>query len=216
MKGRNKMKNRLKLYVRSAFAAVHVAFVKLFNIHSFSAGILQDFSLGTKIHPGSRSRLKLGKKIHTMGDVLVETMDGGNLEIGDGCVFNNGVMIVSGCKISIGAKTGLGPNVMVYDHDHEINRTEENENSYRFSPVTIGSRVWVGANSVILRGSVIGDGCVIGAGCVIKGTYPPNTVVIQRRTEETREIRANTEVKGGECIGGTEEHTRLEGLVQST
>lgn len=207
------MKKRIKLYTRCIFNILHVIFVKMFNARGFSAGLLQDFSLGTRISVGKNSKLRLGEKIHTMGNVLMETMEGGQLEIGNGCVFNRGVMIVSGAKITIGDKTGLAPNVMVYDHDHDIERSEENENAYKFAPVTIGSRVWVGANSVILRGTVIGDGCVIGAGSVIKGTYPPNTVVIQKRSTEIRKTAADAAEKGGEVIG-EEEHIRIEGLVQ--
>lgn len=210
------MKKKIRLYFRSAAALIHIITAKLFNMSCFSSGLLQDFSLRTKIHVGRNSRMRLGRKIHTMGDVTLETMDNGFLEIGDGCVFNNGVMIVSGDKISIGEKTGLGPNVMVYDHDHDTCRTEEKENSYKFSAVTIGSRVWVGANSVILRGTVIGDGCVIGAGSVIKGTYPPNTVIVQKRTEEVRKTKANYAEKGGEEVGRTEKHTRLEALAQGS
>lgn len=208
------MKRKIKLYMKSAVALLHIIIAKLFNPRCFSSGILQDFSLRTKITVGKNSKMKLGRKIHTMGDVTIETIEGGRLEIGDGCVFNNGVMIVSGDRISIGAKTGLGPNVMVYDHDHDTRRTEENENSYRFSPVTIGSRVWVGANTVILRGTVIGDGCVIGAGSVIKGNYPPNSVVVQKRSEEIFKPKENHAEKGGEDIGGKNEHTRLESMVQ--
>ncbi len=211
------MKKRLKLYIRCFFNILHIAFVKLFNFKSFHAGILQDFSLGTRIAVGKKSDMRIGKKIHTMGNVLMETMDGGKLEIGDGCIFNRGVMIVSGAEITIGEKTGLAPNVMVYDHDHDVERSEENEDSYKFSPVRIGSRVWVGANSVILRGSVIGDGCVIGAGSVIKGTYPPNTVIVQKRNTQIRETPVRAEMKGGEAVGsdrGEEEHTRLEGLAR--
>lgn len=209
------MKKRLKLYLRCFFNILHIAFVKLFNFKSFNAGILQDFSLGTRIAVGKNSDMRLGGKIHTMGNVLMETMDGGKLEIGEGCIFNRGCMIVSGAQITIGEKTGLAPNVMVYDHDHNTDRSEENENSYKFSPVRIGSRVWVGANSVILRGSVIGDGCVIGAGSVIKGTYPPNTVIVQKRSTEIRETAVRAGRKDGENIGGKKEHTRLKGLVQN-
>ena len=53
--------------------------------------------------------------------------------------------------------------------------------------MSIGDNVWIGANSVILRGSVIGSGCVIGAGSVIKGTYPPDSVIIQKRSNEVME-----------------------------
>ncbi len=208
------MRKRIKLYARCFFNILHIAFVKIFNMRSFSAGILQDFSLGTRIAVGKNSKMVIGKKIHTMGRVILETVEGGTLEVGDGCVINTGCMIVSMDKISIGKKTGIAPNVIIYDHDHNTDRSEENEHSYKTSPVTIGDWVWIGANSVILRGSVIGDGCVIGAGSVIKGTYPPGTVVIQKRSDELRKTAANPKMKGGEKVG-KEKHTGLEGVAYS-
>lgn len=210
------MKKRLKLYVRCFFSLVHIAFVKIFNPRAFKTGALQDFSFGTRIIPEKNSVIKLGKKIHTKGETVFETMEGGRLEIGSGCVFNRGTVIVCADNITIGEKTAFGPNVMVYDHDHDTERTVENEFAYNKSPITIGKWVWIGANTVILRGSVIGDGCVIGAGSVIKGTYAPNTVIIQERTTRTRQTAVKTEAKGGEAIGsvrGEEEHTRLKGMV---
>lgn len=210
------MKNRVRLYIRCVFGILHIAVVKLFNIRGFSSGLLQDFSFGTRIFVGRGSKMRLGRKIHTRGSVVMETLDGGELSIEDGCSFNRGCMIVSGDKITIGRKTAFAPNVMVYDHDHNTYRSEENEESYKFSPITIGSRVWIGANSVILRGSVIGDGCVIGAGSVIKGTYPPNTIIIQKRSDEIRKTAMNEGRKGGEIGGGETGDIRLEGLAHSS
>ncbi|MGN0106801.1 MAG: acyltransferase, partial [Hominilimicola sp.] len=114
--------------------------------------------------------------------------DGGMIEIGEGCFFNNGCMVVSKEHIRIGKNTSFGPNVLVYDHDHNIYSSEDiHDSGYVTDSVIIGDNVWIGGSSVILRGSVIGDGCVIGAGSVIKGTYPPDTVITQRRIDEIRE-----------------------------
>lgn len=146
----------------------------------------QDLSISTKITVEKGGKISLGRAIHTRKNVVLEAMNGGNIEIGNGCFINNGCMIVSKEKITIGEKTSFGPNVFVYDHDHDINRSEHTENSYNTSPVTIGRRVWIGANTVILRGTKIGDNCVIGAGSVIKGVYEPDTVIIQKRNTEIR------------------------------
>ena len=58
----------------------------------------------------------------------------------------------------------------------------------------IGDNVWIGANTVILRGSIIDNGCVIGAGSVIKGEYPPDSVVIQKREDTVIKKRKREEV----------------------
>ena len=61
---------------------------------------------------------------------------------------------------------------------------------YKTAPVEIGNNVWIGANCVILRGTKIGDNCVVAAGSVIKGEFPANTLIYQKRDTEvkTREV----------------------------
>ena len=39
---------------------------------------------------------------------------------------------------------------------------------------------------MILRGTKLGDNCVVGAGCVIRGEYPDNTVIVQKRETVTK------------------------------
>lgn len=83
---------------------------------------------------------------------------------------SGGLTIGSGCDISSG--------VHVYTHSSarrcvsgrrypEVDR----------APVTIGDRVFVGANAVVLMGVTIGDEAVIGAGAVVTGDVPARTVV---------------------------------------
>ncbi|MFC5676981.1 DapH/DapD/GlmU-related protein [Aeromicrobium endophyticum] len=45
------------------------------------------------------------------------------------------------------------------------------------SPVTIGDRVFIGANAVVQMGVTIGDEAVVGAGAVVTKDVPPRTVV---------------------------------------
>ena len=52
---------------------------------------------------------------------------------------------------------------------------------YCYAPIIIGNDCWIGANTVILRGTKIGDNCVVGAGCVLKGVFPTNSVIVQKR-----------------------------------
>ena len=81
-----------------------------------------------------------------------------------------------------------GPNVLIYDHDHDISSAESiHDSGYKTSPVVIGDDVWIGANTVILRGTVIGRDCVVGAGSVLKGVYPAGSVIVQKRTENIYE-----------------------------
>ena len=57
---------------------------------------------------------------------------------------------------------------------------------FRTESIEIGSNVWIGANSVILKGSRIGDNVVVAAGSIVKGEVPSGTVLIQKRINEIR------------------------------
>lgn len=43
-------------------------------------------------------------------------------------------------------------------------------------PITIGNRVWMGANALVLGGVTVGDSTVIAAGAVVKEDVPSNLV----------------------------------------
>ncbi len=109
----------------------------------------------------------------------------GLLEIGSNTALNNGVTIICMDKITIGENVQIGPDTKIYDHDHDF-RVPGGIMAEKFktSPVVIGDNSWIGCNVVILRGTRIGENCIVGAGCVLKGNYPSNSVIIQKRTTE--------------------------------
>ncbi|MEH7207667.1 acyltransferase [Priestia megaterium] len=137
----------------------------------------------TIITTGNGSYIKIDKGLHTKRNVTLQA-ERGILEIGKNVFFNENCKVVAHQKIKIGDNSTFGPNVCIYDHDHDFLN-----GGFISSDVFIGKNVWVGANVVILRGTVIGDNCVVGAGCVVKGNYPEDTVVIQKRGEELKSIR---------------------------
>ncbi|MEG2122097.1 MAG: DapH/DapD/GlmU-related protein, partial [Rikenellaceae bacterium] len=54
--------------------------------------------------------------------------------------------------------------------------------------VYIGENSWIGANTVILKNTRIGANCVVAAGSVISGTYPDNSLIIQKREITVKKI----------------------------
>ena len=107
-----------------------------------------------------------------------------NLEIGDDCFINHNASIVAMKRIHIGNRVIMGPNVAIYDHDHlyDFDRGVQH-NEFRTDDIVIGNNVWIGAGCIILKGSIISDNAVIGAGSVIKGSVPPNSIVVQKRVQ---------------------------------
>jgi Acetyltransferase (isoleucine patch superfamily) len=130
---------------------------------------------------GRQARIRLAHKVDIRENCLLDAADG-CIEL-DQCVFlNRNVTVVSKERIHIGAHTAIGPNVVIYDHDHDY--ASEVGEHYRCAPVTIGRNVWIGANVSILRGVQIGDHAVIAAGSVVTENVLENTLLYQHR--ETR------------------------------
>jgi len=89
-------------------------------------------------------------------------------------------MIVAHERIEIGDGTTIGPNVCIYDHDHD------GDGGYKTKSVIIGKNVWIGAGCILLKGISIGDNAVIGAGTVLTHSVKCNETVYQKR--ETKAI----------------------------
>lgn len=136
----------------------------------------------TFIAINNKGHIKIENGLHTKRNVTIHA-DGGNLRIGKNVFFNENCTIVAHRKIEIGDNSTFGPNVCIYDHDHNYRN-----GGFISEDVIIGKNVWVGANVVILRGTVIGDNCVVGAGCIVKGKYSENARIIQKRKEELKPI----------------------------
>ena len=111
------MKKRISLYVRSVLTFLRIVITKIFNIKGFHSAFIQDFSITTKISVNERGKILLKKHIHTKRNVIL-CAEGGTLEIGEGCFFNNGCMAVAKERITIGNRAAFGPNVLIYDHSY--------------------------------------------------------------------------------------------------
>lgn len=104
--------------------------------------------------------------------------------------FGPGSKICCVNEVSIGAYTGIGPNVSIIDsnyhpvspHDRKIMRQTPAgayERQWIHSdnkPIVIGENVWVGENVRICKGVTIGDNAVIAACSVVTKDVPANCI----------------------------------------
>jgi maltose O-acetyltransferase len=117
---------------------------------------------GLTIYPGARifgaSELHVGKNFWLGLDNLIHAHGG----------------------VHVGDDVMLGPGVKIWTVNHVYDQVGVPiiEQGYNHAPVTIGDRVWIGSNCIILPGARIGDDVVVSAGAVVGGKpIPPRTVV---------------------------------------
>lgn len=112
---------------------------------------------------------------------LLVVMDNGvlgKISIGGRTYINRNTMIDASKEIKIGNDCAIGPNCYITDHDHGFDFINPPLGLPLISkPTVIGNRVWVGANSIVLKGITIGDNAVIGAGSVVTKDVPPSAIV---------------------------------------
>lgn len=176
------MLKKEKNIISVVYSLIKFLIIKCFRFRSFHFHIVERFSPSTMVNIWPKGKLSLGKKIVAHTGTKISVTNDAFLEIQDNVGFNYNCIVCCRKHIVIGQDSILGPGVIIYDHDHDF-RTSEKMNSKRFksNDVIIGKNCWIGANTVILQGTQIGDNCVVGAGSIIKGTFPPNSIIIQRK-----------------------------------
>lgn len=182
------MNKYIKAFFCVPFAGMKYIILKLENRGRFRAAFPAIMSPITEVTVDGKSHLQIAKKLKMHNGAKIRVRKGGTLEIGKNFGMSNGCVVTAYDHIKIGDNVMLGPNVLIYDQDHDYS-AEGGVAAMKFktAPVTIGNNVWIGANTIILRGTTIGDNSVVGGGTVIKGSFPPNSVIVQKRSTEVRQ-----------------------------
>lgn len=101
---------------------------------------------------------------------------GCNTYIGENFYANYDCIIIDVAEVHIGDNVFFGPRVGVYTAGHPIDAEVRNTQLEYGKKITIGSNVWVGANTVINPGVAIGSNVVIGSGSVVTKDIPDGVV----------------------------------------
>ena len=184
------MFKKVKNVIAVIFSFLKFTFLKLLRWRGFEFGLIERFSPNTTINIWKQGYLSIGNKVSAHTGTKLSVTPGGIMMIDSGTKFNFNCILVAKEKIIIGKDVVFGPNVLVYDHDHDFSTSGGiRADKYITEPITIGNNSWIGAGSIILRGTQIGNNCVIGAGSVVKGVIPDNTVFVQKRESALRSIK---------------------------
>ena len=167
------MSRKIRYIGRIFFNTVRISIKKFLSMGSFKGTCIQLISPRCDIQL-EKGILEIEGRVVVESGVLINAVSG---VIKMNSVFiNRNSMIVSMKKIDIGYGVTIGPNVCIYDHDHNIGETSSKE-AFCSSPVIIKENVWIGANVVITRGVIIGKNSVIAAGAVVTSDVPENCIV---------------------------------------
>lgn len=117
-----------------------------------------------------------------------------NCSIGKGSFINHNATFIDVCPIKLGNQVLIGPNCII---SSAVGRTQIWPEHYPPQeaglPVSVGHRVWIGANSTLCAGVTIGDNAVIGAGSLVTSDIPANTIVYGVPATLQRKITQSTQ-----------------------
>ena len=125
---------------------------------------------------------------------VIRVFKNGSLHIGDGVKMSNVSICCQDC-VNIGNYAMLGGGVKIYDTDfHSLNPSIRMQikpipEIPKTKSVTLGSFVFIGAGSYILKGVTIGDNSVVGAGSVVRDNIPSNEVWAGNPAVKIRDLR---------------------------
>lgn len=110
-----------------------------------------------RLHPESNDKLYEGLNVGPNTYFIRQNLDG-----------------MAPLLITIGRDCVLAPTAIILTHDAS---TFVHTGKYRFAPVKIGNRCFLGYNSVIMPGITLGDDVIVGAGAVVTGNVPSGVTV---------------------------------------
>jgi acetyltransferase-like isoleucine patch superfamily enzyme len=80
--------------------------------------------------------------------------------------------------VRVGSYVGIANDVQFITHDGALRAVRPKyPDAFYYAPITIGSRVVIGAAAILLPGVSIGDDSVVAAGAVVATDVAPGTVV---------------------------------------
>jgi len=89
------------------------------------------------------------------------------MNIGNGCIIGDNAILDARNGLTLGSNVNISSNVSIYTDQHDYRDPFFGDDKTKDMSVTIGDRVWIGSNVIILPGVKIGEGAVCCSGCVV-------------------------------------------------
>lgn len=160
--------NKIAKALKWGASALRVAKVRVVtgNRLKIASGKPLYLGKGARVILGEGASLSIGAGVYLSPECFVQVNKGATLVLEDGVYMNEGCRVTVVESARIGADTLLGPNVQIYDHDHEFDRRGVSSKLLH-APVSIGHRCWLCANTVVTRGCTIACCSLVSANSVV-------------------------------------------------
>ena len=99
----------------------------------------------------------------------------GNVEVGENTWIGPFTILDGSGELEIGSFCSISAGVQIYTHDTIQWALTGGSSEPEKAPTRIGSRCYIGPNTVITKGVTIGDGCVIGANSLVNENIPAHS-----------------------------------------
>lgn len=182
------MRRSVNNIISSLHSLIRFLLLKIFHFRGLKFNMIERFSPNVVVEMGKNSSMILGKMVRVHSGSKIKVRKNAKLILETGVKINYNCIIACHKEIKVGAGTQFGPSVYLYDHDHDY-KVGLDANKFLMAPIEIGKNCWIGANAIILRGTKIGDNCIVGAGCVLKGEFPANTVIVQKKVTDVKVVQ---------------------------
>ena len=169
------MSRKIRYGLRIAWNILRLPLMKLFSLGKISTPWILLLSPKGVLRVESGGNIRVENSLNMEPGAMLYAA-GGNILI-KGAFINRNCTIVSMDNIKIGNSVTIGPNVCIFDHDHNTD-LNQGASPYVCKKVVIGDNVWIGAQAVILKGVHIGKNAVIAAGAVVTKDVPDNCIAM--------------------------------------
>ncbi|WP_165173734.1 hypothetical protein [Adlercreutzia sp. ZJ242] len=102
------------------YSFVRIGIRKMAYGSNFTSGLVQRISPNVVLEFNRNARVSLGDKVRIHSGGKIKVRSGAELVIGSGAKFNYNCGVFCHRRIVIGPGVEFGPNVLVYDHDHDF------------------------------------------------------------------------------------------------
>jgi acetyltransferase-like isoleucine patch superfamily enzyme len=96
----------------------------------------------------------------------------GNVTVGQNTWIGPFTILDGSGGLSIGDHCSISAGVQIYTHDTIRWALSGGKEKYQYGTTKIGSRCYIGPNTIIGKGLTIGDGCLIGAHSLVLEDIP--------------------------------------------